>query len=151
MSDKPTETELEQLQTAVSYLADVLEEGSLVEQYDADTREAFSLALRLLLKKVSDLPAETPLHLVQATAVRAIVGAAEETAAIARQEKMLLLERHMREAAMSATLQGHSLSAWQPADEGHMQVMASCQDCGGVVYVSQSAVFSLLPETCTWA
>lgn len=151
MSDKPVEKELEQLQTAVSYLADVLEEGSLVAQYDADTCEAFSMALRLLLKKVVDLPAETPLHLVQATAVRAIVGAAEEMASIAQREKIALLERHIREATMSATLQGHSLGEWQPADGGHMQVMAACQDCGGVVYASQDEIFSLLPENCTWA
>ncbi len=151
MSEKPVEKELAQLQTAVSYLADVLEEGSLVRQYDVDTREALALVLRLLLRKVTDLPAGTPPHLVQAAAVRAIVGAAEETAVLARQEKMALLDRHMREAAVSATLQGHSLGPWQSAEEDNMQVMAVCQDCGGVVYVGQSEIFSLLPENCTWA
>lgn len=142
------EMKLAQMVTAVSYLADVLEEGSLVERYDAATREEMALVLRLLLEKVGSLPQETPSHLVQAAAVRAIIAASEEMAAAARQQTLDRMEKLMREATTAAALQGHSLGEWAPTAAGDMRYMAACQVCRGVLYVNEEKLYSLLPEIC---
>jgi hypothetical protein len=144
---KPVEVELSQLKTALNYLAGLLEEGSLVGQYDEATREEIGTVLRLLLDKVEGLPQGIPEHLVQATAVRAIVGAAETVSAKEEQS----LERHMREAEMAASLGGHTLSEWERVSEFDMEYQATCQDCGGFVYVSHASIYNLLLEGCTRA
>lgn len=148
--EKSTEVRLAQLQTAVSYLADLLEEGSLVERYDAETRREMAVALRLLLQKSADLPAAVPQRLVQATAVRAIIGAATLDPATAETREAQRAQ-HMRESATAAGLGGHDLGPWRPvsaADPADMEMMATCQNCDGVVYVNHASSYRLLADEC---
>lgn len=147
--EKSTEVALAQLKTAVSYLADLLEEGSLVERYDPETRQEMATVLRLLLQKSAGLPAVAPERLVQATAVRAIIGAAADPPAQEAREGQRA--RHMREAATAAGLGGHDLGPWQPvsaADPSDMEMMATCQNCAGVVYVNYASSYRLLADEC---
>jgi hypothetical protein len=69
---KSAAVELEQLQTAVRYLVGLLEEGSLVKNYDDTTREDLADVLCMLLDKVHGLPENVPENLVQAAVVRSI-------------------------------------------------------------------------------
>ena len=148
MMSQTEQTKLEQLELALHYLVSVLEEGSLVKRYDKDTRESLADVLRLLVEKVNDLPSNVPDNLVQATAVRAIIDASEKSNVAemkARQEK---LERHQREVEASASIQGHLLGDWEMVKGSDMEYQATCQVCGGFVYVSDDSVYNLLLDTC---
>jgi len=146
--EKTAEIELQQLKTAVAYLAGLLEEGSLVAAYD---RNILAQALDLLLEKVAGLPAETPDHLVRAVALRALISAQEQAAQPATNTD-LSTGRHsqnrMREADVTATLQGHQLGSWETA-EGDFEYAAKCMFCEGFVYVSPDTTYNLLSETCS--
>ncbi len=135
-----------QLVTAVHYLAGLLEEGSLVSQYHADTRREIAEVLELLLEKVDGLPDNVPDNLVQAAVVRAIVGAADK---LHFDEKEAFLNRQMREVEAFASVHGHTLSRWEPVSgEEGVEYQASCQACGGFVYVSLSGIYNLLLNSC---
>jgi hypothetical protein len=139
---------LGQLKSALHYLVSLLEEGSLVERYDQITREEIASVLRLLVEKVDDLPLNVPENLVQAAAVRAIIGASEKShlaEVAARQEK---LERHQREVEASASIQGHLLGEWEQVKGSEMEFQATCQVCGGFVYISDASVYNLLLDDC---
>jgi hypothetical protein len=143
---KSAAVELEQLKTAVRYLVGLLEEGSLVKNYDDGTREELAEVLDMLLDKVHGLPENVPENLVQAAVVRSIVGAAER---LRKVETEAFLARHMREAAAAASIHGHTLSDWeQVSGEEGVEYQASCRDCGGFVYVSLSGTYNLLLDSC---
>ncbi|MFQ5398584.1 MAG: hypothetical protein ACE5E7_03205 [Anaerolineae bacterium] len=146
---KPAATELAQLKTAVNYLIGLLEEGSLVMQYDRATREELALVLCLLLEKVEGLPDGTPENLVRAAAVRAIIGAAEKNADSQRKDMAESLARHMREAETAASIQGHRLGEWEEVSAADMEYLATCRDCGSFVYVSHASIYDLLVEGCS--
>lgn len=144
--DKSAEIELTQLKTAVHYFVGLLEEGSLVKNYDASTRDEIAVVLELLIEKVEGLPIEVPENLVQAAVVRSIVGAAER---LRLQESEAFFSRQTREAEAVASIHGHTLSAWeQVSGEGGVEYQAACQDCGGFVYVSLSGIYNLLLDSC---
>ncbi len=147
---KPARVELAQLKQAIDYLANVLEEGSLVEHFEASTREEIAAVLQLLLTNVSGLPANVPDNLVEAAAVRAIIGAAEKAVAIGQQESHEQLYHDMRQAEVAAELRGHCLGDWQQVGDAETgpEYEAVCQACGGVTYVNSSIAYSLLPESC---
>jgi len=135
-----------QLETAVHYLAGLLEEGSLVQQYDQNTRQEIAEVLELMLTKVSGLPENVPDNLVHAAVVRAIVGAAEN---LHVGEKEIFLNRQMREVEAFASIHGHVLTGWEPVSgEQGVEYQASCQECGGFVYVSLSGTYNLLLDSC---
>jgi len=135
-----------QLETAVHYLAGLLEEGSLVQQYDQNTRREIAEVLELMLTKVGGLPENVPDNLVHAAVVRAIVGAAEN---LHVGEKEVFLNRQMREVEAFASIHGHVLSNWEPVSgEQGVEYQASCQECGGFVYVSLSGTYNLLLDSC---
>ena len=52
--------ELAQLKTAVHYFVGLLEEGSLVKNYDSATRDEIAEVLELMIEKVEGLPDEVP-------------------------------------------------------------------------------------------
>lgn len=138
-----------QLETAVHYLASLLEEGSLVQQYDRNTRQEIAEVLELMLTKVNGLPENVPDNLVQAAVVRAIVGAAETLHLTETLEKEVFLNRQMREVEAMASIRGHVLSKWEPVSgEEGVEYQASCQECGGFVYVSLSGTYNLLLDSC---
>lgn len=141
---------LEQLQTAVSYLAWVFEEGSLVAHYDKVLRQEIALTLNILLDKVNGLPDEIPRHLVQAAAVRAIVSASEKMKVGDVDTSHVDLEQNMRQAELKMGVQGHILSEWQPtsAADGEMEYEATCKYCGGVVYANQSSFYTFMTDEC---
>lgn len=143
---KSAEIELAQLKTAVHYFVGLLEEGSLVKNYDSATRDEIAGVLELLVEKVEGLPDEVPENLVQAAVVRSIVGAAER---LRRQESEDFFVRQMREAEAAASIHGHTLSDWEqvPGEEG-VEYQAACQDCGGFIYVSLSGTYNLLLDSC---
>lgn len=143
---KSAEVELAQLKTAVHYFVGLLEEGSLVKNYDSNTRDEIAEVLELMIEKVEDLPEEVPENLVQAAVVRSIVGAAER---LRLQESEDLFTRQMREAEAAASIHGHTLSDWEqvPGEEG-VEYQASCKDCGGFIYVSLSGTYNLLLDSC---
>ena len=138
-----------QLETAVHYLAGLLEEGSLVSHYHQETRQEIAEVLELMLAKVSGLPDNVPDNLVQAAVVRAIVGATENLHVAETAEKEVFLNRQMREAEAFASIRGHVLTAWEPVSgEPGVEYQASCKDCGGFVYVSLSGTYNLLLDSC---
>ena len=143
---KNAEIELEQLKTAVHYFVSLLEEGSLVVNYDANTREEIAEVLELIVEKVAGLPAEVPENLVQASVVRSIVGAAER---LRLQESEAFFSRQMREAEAAASIHGHTLTGWEqmPGAEG-IEYQAACTECGGFIYVSLSGTYNLLLDSC---
>ena len=145
---EPNEAKLEQFKTALHYLVSLLEEGSLVERYHRETREELAIVLRLLLEKVNDLPLNVPEHLVQAAAVRAIIGASEKTNLAELEAKQEKLGRNQREVEASASIQGHLLSDWEQVQGSQMEFQAACQVCGGFVYVSDQSVYNLLLDDC---
>lgn len=147
MSKSP-EVELSQIKTAMHYLIGLLEEGSLVEPYDDATREEIATVLKLLLDKIADLPTGIPDHLVQATAIRSIVGASERHSSALSKEKEADLARNMREAEASASIQGHILGDWERVSGSEMEYQATCQNCGGFVYVSHTSMYDLLLDDC---
>lgn len=147
MTNSP-ETELRHLKTAVRYLIGLLEEGSLVTRYDAETRQEIAVVLQHLLHKVEDLPDGVPDNLVQGTAVRALVEAAAEHDEAARQEQTVALERQMCEAEAWASIHGHQLEAWEPVTGSAMEYQIACKACGGFIYVSYNSSYNLLLETC---
>ena len=142
------EVRLEQLQVALNYFIGLLEEGSLVPRYHEATRDEIAEALRYLMQKVDGLPDGVPDNLVQATAVRAIVDAAEKYNLAAQQQQHEQLQRHMREMEVAASIHGHQLSEWQQLSSSEMEYQATCVNCGGFVYVSHDSTFNLLLETC---
>ncbi len=145
---KPAEIELAQLKAAVDYLASVFEEGSLAAQYDPTMRAQVADILRLLLKKVSDLPEGIPEHLVQAAAVRALIGATDERVEALYNEDSEKLRHNMHQARVAATLQGHTLGPWQPrSDPGvDQEFFAVCQGCGGIVNVNPHSTTDLMTD-----
>lgn len=145
---KSAETELRQLKTAVNYLIGILEEGSLVPRFHVETREEIAGVLRHLLTKVEGLPDAVPENLVQAAAVRAIVEAGEKYNREKLAEQRESLARHMREAEVAASIHGHDLGTWEPLAGSDMEYQATCQNCGGFVYVSHDSTYNLLLETC---
>jgi len=147
MSQKE-QTKLAQLELALHYLVSVLEEGSLVERYDKETRESLADVLRLLVEKVNDLPLNVPDNLVQATAVRSIIGASEQANVAEMASRREQLERRQREVEASASIQGHLLGGWEQVKGSDMEFQATCQVCGGFVYVSDNSVYNLLLDTC---
>lgn len=146
---KSAEVELKQLKSAVNYLIGLLEEGTLVDQYDPDTRDALAVVLEQLLEKVEGLPEDVPQHLVQAAAVRAIIAANDLRSDAEHQELVESLNRHMREAEASASIQGHVLGPWEQVSGSEMEYQATCQNCGGFVYVSHSSTYDLLLDSCS--
>lgn len=143
---KPAEIELAHLRKAIRYLVGLLEEGSLVTNYDANTRIEIAEVLDLMVDKVEDLPEEVPDNLVQAAVVRAIVGAAER---LRKQETTIFFSRQMREAEAVASIHGHSLSGWeQVVSEEGVEFQAACQACGGFIYVTRSGAYNLLLDSC---
>ncbi len=145
---QPDLAKLEQLKSALHYLVSLLEEGSLVDRYDRETREEIASVLRLLVEKVDDLPLDVPENLVQATAVRAIIGASEKSNLAELADRRTKLERHQREVEASASIQGHLLGEWEPVKGSEMEIQATCQICGGFVYVSDASVYNLLLNDC---
>ena len=145
---KSADVELAQLKTSLHYFIGLLEEGSLVEEYDADTREEIAAVLKLMVDKVAGLPQDIPDHLVQATAIRSIVGASERHSSALSKEKEADLARNMREAEASASIQGHILGDWERVSGSEMEYQATCQNCGGFVYVSHTSMYDLLLDDC---
>lgn len=148
MSSKPAEIELAQLKTAVHFLIGLLEEGTLVPRYHAQTREELAEVLDHLLQKVNGLPDNVPENLVQATAVRAIVEASEKHSQVEQSERQESLARHMREAETSASIHGHVLSPWEQVSGSDMEYQATCTACGGFIYVSHDSTYNLLLDSC---
>ncbi len=146
--NKPAEIELAHLKTAVFYLSGLLEEGSLVPQYDTATRQEIALALQALLEKVSGLPTEVPENLVRASAVRALIVAGEKMKQSGEAGLASDLGHRMREAEVAASLHGHTLNSWQKVSSSDMEYVATCPTCDGVVYVSHNNTYSLLTEQC---
>ncbi len=143
---KPADVELTQLKTAVHYFVGLLEEGSLVKNYDSGTRDEIAEVLELIIEKVEGLPEEVPENLVQAAVVRSIVGAAER---LRKQESEAFFTRQMREAEAAASIHGHTLSDWeQVTGEEGVEYQAACKDCGGFIYVSLSGTYNLLLDSC---
>lgn len=145
---EPITTKLEQLKTSLNFLVGLLEEGSLVERYHKETREEIASVLRLLVEKVDDLPLNVPEHLVQATAVRSIIGASEKANLAeleAGREKLL---RNQRQVEASASIQGHLLGEWEQVKGSDLEYQATCRECGGFVYVSDTSVYNLLLDDC---
>lgn len=124
------------LKTAVSYLASVLDEGSLVPHYDEGTRREIAAVLTNLLEKVDHLPDGTPEHLVQATAVRAIIQAQEQ---IEQNKTIGDPEANKRKAELAFSVQGHRLGDWQTNDGKEYE--AICEYCQGVVYANASGYY----------
>jgi len=147
MSKSP-ETELCHLKTAVKYLIGLLEEGSLVARYHRETREEVAEVLEHLLHKVEGLPDGVPDNLVQATAVRAIVEASDKHLQAEKAEREEELSRHMREAEIAASLHGHTIGGWEQVAGSDMEYQATCEYCGGFVYVSHSSTYNLLLDSC---
>ena len=145
---QPDAAKLEQLKSALHYLVSLLEEGSLVERYDQNTREEMASVLRLLVEKVDDLPLGVPDNLVHATAVRAIIGASEKSNLAALANRREKLERNQRQVEASASIQGHLLSQWEQVKGSELEFQATCRVCGGFVYVSDSSVYNLLLDDC---
>ena len=144
------EIELTYLKEAINYLAAFLEEGSLVEdRYDKTTREAIALVLGQLVSKVETLPEGVPDHLVQAVAVRAIIGASDQMTEAGRAEVSDELKRRMRDAEAAASVKGCILGQWELVSDAEMEYQATCDNCGGFVHVSPADIFDLLPPECS--
>ncbi len=144
------EIELTYLKDAINYLAAFLGEGSLVEdRYDKVTREAIALVLEELVTKVEGLPEGLPDHLVQAVAVRAIIGASDKISEGNRVQIDGDLQRKMRDAEAAASVKGCILGDWELVSKEEMEYQATCTNCGGFVYVSPADTFDLLPAECT--
>ena len=132
-----------QLQTAVSYLSAVLDEGSLVPRYDAATRREIAIVLLSLLEKVDNLPDGTPEHLVQATAVRAIIHAQEQV------EQHLVtgdVESNKHKAELAFAMQGHQFGTWHTNDGEEYE--ATCIHCQGVAYANASGFYGFRLQEC---
>ena len=137
------ENKAEQLQTAVSYLSSVLDEGSLVPRYDEATRREIAAALIALLEKVANLPDGTPEHLVQATAVRAIIQAQEQ---VEQNQMTGDPESNKRKAELAFGVQGHHLGDWSSDDD--LEYEAICVHCQGVVYANASGFYGFRLKNC---
>ena len=146
---KPAEIELIQLKSAINYLAAFLDEGTLVQdRYDKATREQFALVLEQLVQKVEGLPEGVPENLIQAAAVRAIIGATEKVVEIEKGEFAEEIQRSMRDAEAAASIKGCILGEWEIVSDIDLEYQATCQNCRGFVYVSPGDTFDLLPEQC---
>ncbi len=145
---KSAEVELTQLKHAISYLVGLLEEGSLVDRYDKNTREEIASVLQMLVSKVADLPDTIPEHLVQAATVRSIIAAKEKHAEIHLSEEEENLARHMREIEAAASIQGHTLGEWERVSGSKLEYQATCRDCDGLVYISHASTYNLLIDGC---
>jgi len=137
------ENKAEQLQTAVSYLSWVLDEGSLVPRYDEATRREIAAVLISLLEKVNQLPDGTPEHLVQATAVRAIIHAQEQ---VEQNKGTGDSESNRRKAELAFGVQGHQLGEWSTDD--NQEYEATCVQCQGIVYANASGFYSFRLKNC---
>lgn len=131
------------LKTAVSYLASVLDEGSLVPHYDQSTRREIAAALTALVEKVDHLPDNTPEHLVQATAVRAIIHAQEQ---IAQHKTGGNLEDNKRKAELAFSVLGHHLGDWQTNDGDEYESI--CVHCQGIAYANISGFYGFKLKKC---
>ena len=147
MSDK-VDIHLKHLESALNYFIGLLEDGELVPRYHEDTRKEIADALYHLLKKVADLPDEVPENLVQASAVRAIVEAAESYNKLEMADREEQLVLNMREEEAAASIHGHVLTEWEIVSGSDMEYQAACKNCGGFVYVSHSSKYNLLLDSC---
>ena len=145
---KSAEMELQHLKTAVRYLIGILEEGSLVPRFEAETRIEIGEVLQHLMHKVAGLPEGVPENLVQGTVVRALVEAATKYDETAQQEQADSLERFMCEAEAWASIHGHQLEPWEQVAGSEMEYQTNCILCGGFVYVNYDSSYNLLLETC---
>jgi len=145
---KTAEVELAQLKTAVTYLACLLNEGTLLDRFESATREELAAILNLLVQKVEGLPATIPENLVQATAVRAIVDAADQHSAAEQDDRQDHLQRNMSQAETRASINGHTLGEWEKVEGSDNEYQATCQGCGGFVYVSYVDIYDLLLPDC---
>ncbi|MFQ5419853.1 MAG: hypothetical protein ACE5EY_05770 [Anaerolineae bacterium] len=145
---KSPEVELVQLKTAVHYFIGLLNEGTLLNRFDSATREGLATILELLLQKVEGLPAEIPENLVQATAIRAIVDAADRNPETEQDGRAETLHRHMSQAEAKASINGHTLGDWEKVEGSDNEYQATCQGCGGFVYVSHLDIYDLLLPDC---
>ena len=148
--DKSDQEELTQLKMAIDFLASVFEEGSLVEHIERPRREEMARILQLLLSYVADLPVGVPSNLVEAAAVRALVGAAENAPKQGQEASGQRLTHDKHQAELTARLRGHNLAHWRKVggDEGNPEYEAMCQNCGGVTFVSLTTSYVLLSESC---
>ncbi len=147
MSHKP-DVHLKHLEATLNYFIGLLEDGSLVPRYDENTRREIADALYHLMKKVDGLPDKVPDNLVQATAVRALVEAAESYERMAQADREEHLTLNMREEEAAASIHGHVLTEWEQVSGSDMEFQASCKNCGGFVYVSHSSRYNLLLDSC---
>lgn len=131
------------LKTAVSYLASVLDEGSLLPRYDEATRREIAIVLTDLLEKVDHLPAHTPEHLVQATAVRAIIHAQER---IEQNKATGDPEANKQKAELAFSVQGHHLGEWQTNDGKEYE--AICTHCQGIAYANANGFYGFQLKNC---
>lgn len=145
---KSAEVHLAQLETSLNFMIGLLEEGSLVPRYHESTRRELAEVLRHLLKKVDGLPEGVPENLVQATAVRAVIEASEKYNIVEQEERFENLSRHLREVEIHASLHGHTLTPWEKVSGSNLEYQASCEVCGGFVYVSDASTYNLLLDTC---
>jgi hypothetical protein len=148
LMSKPAEIELAQLKTALNYLVGLLEEGSLVARYDKSTREEIATVLQLTMSKTADLPPTVPENLVQAAAVRALIGASEKYTQIEQSAQQEHLARQKREIEASASINGHSLGDWEQVPGSDLEYQATCTVCGGFVYISKASTYDLLTDNC---
>ena len=132
----------EQLKASITFLSAMLEEGSLVERYEQETREEIANVLRLLVVKVEGLPEGVPQQLVESTAVRAIIDASEKYRQTEDDDKRGKIERRMREAEMAARLKGFELKEWEQI--GAWEFQSSVKDGEGFIYVTPESTFDLL-------
>lgn len=137
-----TDEKYDNLKTSIAFFSSMLEEGSLVDRYEQETREEIADVLRLLVEKVEGLPVGCPRQLVEATAVRAIVDASEFHRKNDEEDKRVKIERRMREAEMAARLKGLELNEWEQI--GAWEYQSGCNDVDGFVYVSPDSTFDLL-------
>lgn len=139
---------LKHLESALNYFIGLLEDGTLGPRYHEDTRKEIADALYHLLKKVDGLPDEVPDNLVQASAVRALVEAAESYNRIEQADREERLVLNMREEEAAASIHGHILTEWEQVSGSDMEYQASCTNCGSFVYVSHSSRYNLLLDIC---
>ncbi|HSH01759.1 MAG TPA: hypothetical protein VLL52_04510 [Anaerolineae bacterium] len=148
---KTIENELDYLKTAVHYLSWVLEEGSLVPDYDEGTAQEMARILKLMVQKVEGLPPNVPKNLVQAVVVRAIVGAKEYEAEELQEEELTAkVEANMRKAELAVGVKGHQIGEWRLAtvDDDEPEYEALCLKCDGVVYANARTYYTLMTTDC---
>jgi hypothetical protein len=59
-----------------------------------------------------------------------------------------IFRRNLLEAAATATLQGHDLALWRPADNAYSQLRPLCETCGKSVAVSGKPLYGVKVGEC---